>query len=359
MERTTDDGYSSWKSIGYTDEHCNFLPLPSAVMKRRDFSFVLGSGAFYWLVPAGRAAAHRSTGLIYDPIYLKHFIAPQHPESPERLRAILRGLEQQRLWPRLQHLRPQAGQTRELLRRVHGPAHVESIQQRYPRAHSAALYAAAGVNTALDQVCRGNWSNAFCAVRPPGHHAYRSGREEGFCYYNYVAAAVFHARRQHALRRILIVDWDYHHGNGTEAFFYSDPEVLFFSTHDLHAYPGTGSAERRGAGAGLGLNINVPLPCGTSDARMIQVFRQILLPAADRFAPELILLSAGFDSRASDLLGCFSVSDAGYAELTRMLLSLADRHCQGKLVSVLEGGYNLRGLSSAVCAHVRVLLSGA
>ncbi|MEX2516947.1 MAG: histone deacetylase, partial [Gammaproteobacteria bacterium] len=160
------------------------------------------------------------------------------------------------------------------------------------------------------------------------------------------------------LERILIVDWDYHHGNGTEAAFYDDPGVLFFSTHDINAYPGTGHSGDTGSGAGKGYTINVPLGCGATDADIIAAFRDRLLPAATDFKPEFILISAGFDSRESDLLGCYDITDAGFAELTRMMLELADQHCAGRLVSILEGGYNLQGNASAAAAHVGELVTG-
>jgi acetoin utilization deacetylase AcuC-like enzyme len=158
-------------------------------------------------------------------------------------------------------------------------------------------------------------------------------------------------------QRILIVDWDYHHGDGTESFFYEEPSVLYFSTHDWDAYPGTGDPARRGANAGLGYNVNVSLPCGATDADIVAAFTTQLVPAADAFMPDLVLISAGFDSRIDDRLGCFDVTDAGFAQLTRIVMAIAARHCQGRLVSLLEGGYNVRGLASAVETHVRTLLT--
>ena len=201
----------------------------------------------------------------------------------------------------------------------------------------------------------GQVKNAFCASRPPGHHATNTGREEGFCFFNHVAIAARYAQQQYGLKKILIADWDYHHGNGTEWAFYDDPSVLFFSTHDMYAYPGTGLPERTGNGKGEGFNINVHLPCGSGDEEILSAFEQYLLPAAEAFQPDLILLSAGFDSRIDDPLGCHNITDDGFQTLTRLMMQLADKYCQGRLVSVMEGGYQVSGLQQAVLAHVKAL----
>ena len=242
---------------------------------------------------------------------------------------------------------------------IHTRAHVESIRSRYGHSHEVAMAAVGGALAAVDAVGNGTVRNAFCAVRPPGHHARNTGREEGFCLYNTVAVAARYAQQVLHLDKILIVDWDYHHGNGTEEFFYTDPTVLYFSTHDFHAYPGTGDPARTGAGAGKGYNINVPLACGATDDDINRAFEEKLLPAARRFKPDLILISAGFDSRKDDLLGCFAVTDTGFARLTQMVMKIANEYCSGRIVSVLEGGYNMEGLASAVVSHVRALLETA
>jgi acetoin utilization deacetylase AcuC-like enzyme len=197
--------------------------------------------------------------------------------------------------------------------------------------------------------------NAFVCSRPPGHHARNSGREEGFCFFNHVAIGARHAQRRHGWRRVLIADWDYHHGDGTESLFYDDPTVLVFSTHDVNAYPRTGFASRTGSGAGDGFNINVPLACGATDDDIAAAFERQLVPAASRFRPDIVLISAGFDSRAGDRLGCFAIGDDGFARLTRIVMKIADTHCAGRIVSVLEGGYQSAGLASAVLAHVDAL----
>lgn len=201
-----------------------------------------------------------------------------------------------------------------------------------------------------------NLNNVFCLTRPPGHHALNTGREEGFCYYNTIAIAARYAQKEYGFKKILIVDWDYHHGNATEAMFYDDPDVLYFSTHDQYAYPGTGDPAKRGSGKGLGYNINVHLPCGTDDKKIIDVYQNILLPAAEDFAPDMILISAGFDSREEDLLGCFDVTDEAYITMTNIVMQIANKYCDGRLVSTLEGGYNLQGITDAVTVHMKTLL---
>jgi acetoin utilization deacetylase AcuC-like enzyme len=195
----------------------------------------------------------------------------------------------------------------------------------------------------------------FVLLAPPGHHAMNTGQEEGFCYYNHIAIAARYAQQVYKLKKILIIDWDYHHGNGTEWAFYSDPSVLFFSTHDMNNYPGTGSPARTGEGDGVGFNINVHLKCGATDDDIIKAFKDNLLPAADDFKPDLILISAGFDSRQDDLLGCHKITDKGFTQLTHIVKSIAANHCDGKIVSLLEGGYNIEGNASAVVAHVEAL----
>ncbi len=295
------------------------------------------------------------TGLAYDPLFLEHQLEPGHPESPHRLHAARDGLKRNGLLARTVKLNLLEDIEPHMLR-VHTAEHVASIKRRYGHSHKVAMAATAAGLAATAAVCESRLGNAFCLTRPPGHHALNTGREEGFCYYNTVAVAARYAQKTHGLAKILIVDWDYHHGNGTEAAFYDDPSVLFFSTHDRRAYPGTGDPRRTGAGRGEGYNINVHLDCGATDADLAAAFNRHLLPAADAFKPDLVIISAGFDSRKDDTLGCFDVSDDGFAELTKIMTRFAGRHCEGRLVSVLEGGYNPPGLASAVASHVKALL---
>ena len=216
-----------------------------------------------------------------------------------------------------------------------------------------ALAAVGGVLAAVDAVVAGRVHNAFCAIRPPGHHA-MSDRAMGFCLLSNVAIATRYVQKKHHLARVLIVDWDVHHGNGTQAAFYDDPAVLYFSVHRDRFYPGTGSALERGSGRARGSKINVPLPAGSGDRQYQEAFAQ-LGPAARAFRPDFVFVSAGFDAGRGDPLGGMSVSSQQYAAQTRIVRQIADTYCRGRLVSVLEGGYGLEGLAEAVEAHVRAL----
>jgi len=299
----------------------------------------------------------RRTGYVFHPDFLAYELAPGHPESPARARAIQAAMRASGLDERVLHLDPVAAEVASAaLTRIHPEAHVESVMRLRPTHHAQALTGVAAALAVTDAVLAGRLDNGFSAARPPGHHALADGREEGFCYYNNVAIAAAHARAVHGVERILIVDWDYHHGNATEAAFYRDPHTLFFSTHDLNAYPWTGFPDRHGEGPGAGTNVNVPLPCGVDDSGILKAFDERLLPLAEAFRPELVFISAGFDSRIDDLLGCFAVTDAGFTQLTERVLAIADRHAGGRVISCLEGGYLPEGNASATVHHVAALL---
>lgn len=298
---------------------------------------------------------NKTTGFVYDDIFLKHWLEVGHPESPQRLRSIMELMSHSQLIEDLVNI-PLKNNVLDQVLLIHTQAHTESLRVNYEESNEVALAAVGGILAATDQVCSGQIRNAFCATRPPGHHATNTGKIEGFCFYNGVAIASRYAQQKYGLRKVLIADWDYHHGNGTEASFYSEPSVLFFSTHDYYAYPGTGDPARRGEGEGVGLNINVHLACQSGDKEIIAAFEKKLLPAAHYFKPDLIIISAGFDSRRDDLLGCFDVSDEGYRKLTAMLMQMADQYCDGRIISVLEGGYTPAGLSTAVKTHVETLM---
>ncbi len=299
----------------------------------------------------------KNTGLVDDPVFLQHHIGPGHPETPDRVKFIHNALKETGLIEELLKISLKSDDVEAWIKTLHTDEHIASIKKNLPNAHHVADASIRGCLAAVDQVVTDKLDNAFCLTRPPGHHALNTGREEGFCYYNTIAIAARYAQKQYGFEKILIVDWDYHHGNATEAMFYDDPSVLYFSTHDYYAYPGTGDPTKKGRGDGEGYNINVHLPCGTDDQHFIDAYKNIMLPAAEKFKPDMIFISAGFDSREHDLLGCFDVTDAAYVTITKMLMQLADKTCDGRIVSLLEGGYYLQGIASAVTAHVKALMN--
>lgn len=309
------------------------------------------------------------TGFVYHQDYLQHDMGVGHPESPARLRAIMTKLEGAGVLARVTRIEPIEASD-EAIRQVHAPSYLTQLKTLAPsqgRASldsdtamspgslSAAYLAAGGALAAADAVMEGRVDNAFCALRPPGHHAERD-RAMGFCLFNNVAIAARHVQRRHGIGRVLIVDWDVHHGNGTQQSFYDDPSVLFFSTHQFPHYPGTGRATEQGTGKGAGLTVNVPLPAGQGDDAYRDVFERILVPAADSFKPEFVIVSAGFDAHRDDPLAGMALTEEGYAALSRIVLDIARRHCRGRVLSCLEGGYNLNALAASVERHVLALL---
>lgn len=306
--------------------------------------------------------------LLADPMCREHLEGREHPERPERFDAVMEGLSRAGLLERLGRVEPRAAtddelalcHTREYLRTAR---HDVETGHRFlstgdtditARSWDVASRAAGGVLHAVDAVLTGAARNAFCAVRPPGHHATRS-RGMGFCLLNNVALAARYAQRKHGVGRVAIIDWDVHHGNGTQDIFYEDGSVFFFSTHQWPLYPGTGRRDETGAGEGEGTTMNFPLPAGSGRAEVLGAVREELMPAMAEFRPELVLISAGFDSREGDLLGRFTLTDEDFADLTRAAMEIADGTAGGRVVSLLEGGYSLPGLASAAAAHVGVL----
>ncbi|MFO8239143.1 MAG: histone deacetylase [Prochlorococcaceae cyanobacterium] len=310
------------------------------------------------------------TGLVIDPAFRLHDTGLGHPESPRRLEAIEAELQRRGLLQRCRLIQPRPAVDREL-RRCHSARYLQTVRREVAygatqlstgdtsigeHSEDVARLAAGGTLAALDAVLAGRLDNAFAVVRPPGHHA-EADRGMGFCIFNNVALAARHAQAVHGLERVLIIDWDLHHGNGTQAIFWSDPSVLYASVHEWGNYPGSGAAEERGEGAGLGFTINCPLPSYSDGQGVLSALEAALAPASARFRPQLVLVSAGFDGHRADPLGHFLLEDADYTALSQLCLAIAGEHCQGRLVSVLEGGYGLKGLAGGAAAHVEALLA--
>ncbi len=309
------------------------------------------------------------TGLVYHPAYLEHDMGAGHPESPDRLRAIMQQLEQSGTAAQLLKITPRKAED-EWVTLVHTAKYVAALNRCTPTSGrvsldpdtsmspgslNAAYLAAGGALAAVDAIMSQQVDHVFCAVRPPGHHA-EAGRAMGFCLFNNVAIAARYVQKNYGLKRVLIVDWDVHHGNGTQHSFEDDPTILFFSTHQYPHYPGTGRAMERGTGAGEGFTINVPMEAGEGDEAYHTIFLKSLVPAADDFKPEFVIISAGFDAHRDDPLASMGLTEAGYADLTGIVAGIARRHAQGRILSSLEGGYNLTALSASVDAHIKALL---
>jgi acetoin utilization deacetylase AcuC-like enzyme len=298
---------------------------------------------------------------------LDHTPPPRHPERPERLQAIMRQLERTGLSKSCP-----AGivreATRDELARVHSEAYLDEVAEFEsagggpiehdtwinPGSNKAALLAAGAAIEAVSKVVSGPDRRALCLVRPPGHHA-RPGAPMGFCLYGNIAVAAADARKRLGLERILIVDFDVHHGNGTQEYFYKDGHVAFFSIHRYPFYPGTGAADETGSGPGLGFTRNVPVRYGTRRPDYLAAFRSGLEKLADKVRPELLLISAGFDAHAEDPVGDLGLDVEDFVALTREIVAIAETHAQGRIVSLLEGGYNVPILAGCVEAHLRAL----
>ena len=309
------------------------------------------------------------TALLLDSIYQQHDPGPGHPESVKRHVAITQALTDAGLVGKTQAIAPRAA-TLDEIALCHERGYIAQARKDVEaglddlstgdtaicaRSYEVAVQAVGGVLNAVDAVFAGKARNAFCAVRPPGHHA-RPAQGMGFCLFNNIAIAARHAQQKHGAQKVAIVDWDVHHGNGTQDIFYEDGSVLFCSTHQSPLYPFTGHANETGRGKGQGCTLNLPFPARTGMSMIGAAFTDRLLPAIDAFKPDLILISAGFDSRIDDPLGQFRLTDDDFVALTKLLLESAQNHCEGRLVSILEGGYNIQGLASAVTHHVQTLI---
>lgn len=306
------------------------------------------------------------TGVVVDQEYLKHFPGKSHPERPERIQVLLdlaSGLGNEKF----QLLSPKAA-SRADIEHTHGADHVRLVEStskvnRYALdgdtitcrdSFGVGLLAVGGFLTLLDSIAAKEVQNGFALVRPPGHHALRN-RAMGFCLFNSMAIGAEYLKRAHGANKILIMDWDVHHGNGTQDAFYDDPSVLFISTHQFPFYPGSGAVNEVGAGAGEGYTINVPLPAGCANTEYLQVFQDVVVPAAEKFKPEWILVSAGFDPHRRDPLGGMGVNEEGFAAMARKLVTLAERFADARIALLLEGGYDLAGLRNSVAAVLNEL----
>jgi len=309
-----------------------------------------------------------TTALVYDPIFLKHETGTHHPESPERLKVIISALQNDEpLWTRLLHQAPRSVTDKDIMR-CHSYRLIDHIQSLCEggvpfidrdtsicdESFAIAKLAAGAAVVGVDQVFKGEADNAIALVRPPGHHA-TSDHAMGFCLFNNVAIAARYAQVHYGADRVLIVDWDVHHGNGTQEIFYRDPSVFYFSTHQYPYYPGTGAANERGLDKGEGATLNIPIAEGTPAEAHRQVFNEALQAIEKAFPPDLIIISAGFDSRRDDPLGGLMLEDSDFREMTMQLMEIADRQAKGRIVSVLEGGYNLETLGETVRTHIEAM----
>jgi len=306
-----------------------------------------------------------ATLFITHPDCVAHDPGTGHPESPARLEAVLAAMEEPQFRTLIRREAPLGSKADAA--RVHGEQFVEAVLASVPQSGraaldpdtilskqsgQAALRAIGAITSAVDAVMAGEANNGFCAVRPPGHHA-EPDRPMGFCLFNSIAIAARHAQKVGGLGRIAIVDFDVHHGNGTQAVAEDDPSLFFASSHQFPLYPGTGAADE----TGVGNVVNVPLPAGASGANFRRAYETAILPALDAFAPELVLVSAGFDAHRADPLAGLELEEADFAWVTSRLLEAAQRHARGRLVSILEGGYDLRALAGSAAAHVQALMT--
>ncbi len=308
-----------------------------------------------------------TTLLLTHPACLEHITPAGHPERPDRLRAVLRELDDDRFQALLREEAPAAAF--EDIALCHPPEFVEAIREAIPAQGlaridadttmspgtlEAVLRATGAAMRAVDDVIARKVDNAFCAVRPPGHHA-ETTRAMGFCIFNIIAIAARHAQKRHGVDRVAIVDFDVHHGNGTQQIFWSDPNVMYCSTHEMPLFPGTGAPSERGLHNNI---VNGPLRAGDGGERFREVFEQLILPRAAAFKPQMLFISAGFDAHMRDPLANLNLVEADFAWATTKLMEIADASASGRIVSVLEGGYDLQGLSRSAAAHVVTLMHG-
>ena len=307
------------------------------------------------------------TGLAYHSDYVNHDTGAGHPERPDRVRAGIQALQASDYWEQLHRIEPTHAAV-EQIRYAHTSDYIDHVRRCcegeinldydtpvVKESFDIARLSTGGLLRAVDAVMAGTVRHAFALVRPPGHHATPS-RSMGFCLFNNVAVAVRYLQREHGLGKVAIVDWDVHHGNGTQDIFYADPSVFFFSIHQSPLYPGTGAANQTGSGNAVGTTLNTPVPPGSDIDTYVEVFKKELAPALLDFSPDFILISAGFDAHQRDPLATIKLTGEGFATLTSIVLDIAAETAAGRIVSALEGGYSLKGLSESIVAHVGQLV---
>jgi acetoin utilization deacetylase AcuC-like enzyme len=300
------------------------------------------------------------TGIVKDERYMDHVAMDYHPETNQRLKVLHDMLQEPEMNGKFPLISPRMASEKDLAL-IHVPSYIELVastaKRPYtmldpdtyacPKSYETAKLAVGGNLAAVDQVVEGKVKNAFALIRPPGHHA-ESNRAMGFCLFNNVAIAAQYALKTHQLKKAMIIDWDLHHGNGTQHAFYERADVLYFSSHQYPYYPGTGHINETGSGSGRGFTVNVPLAAGPGDAEYTKIFEEILEPIALEYKPDIVFVSAGFDIYYQDPLGGMQVTPRGFANLTRIVMDFAEKVCHGRLVFVLEGGYHLEGLRDSV-----------
>ncbi len=308
------------------------------------------------------------TGLVFHEDFLLHNAGAGHPERADRLKSIVKNLTTTNLMEKLELINPELADVK-WIEKIHTPEYIKSVEKACElgytqldadtgicaESYRIALLAVGESLIAADAIMKEKITNAFCAIRPPGHHAEKN-RALGFCLFNNIAITAKYLQQKHAIEKILIIDWDVHHGNGTQNAFYEDATVFYFSIHQSPHYPGTGLINETGIRKGERFTLNVPLTAGHGDEDYIEAFQSKLLPAANKFKPDFILISAGFDAHRDDPLAGMQLTETGFAKLTEIAADLADEFCNGKIISFLEGGYNLEKLAASVAAHIEILI---
>ena len=310
----------------------------------------------------------KNIGFVYHEEYLKHDTGSEHAERPDRLKAIVEHLDKTGKLKNLRQLRPVPASL-DWIQKVHPMSYIQMIERRClagetvldsgdthvcKDSYAVALLAVGGVLRAIDEVIEGNATKVFCTVRPPGHHA-ETHSVMGFCLFNNVAIGARYAQQKYGIDRVAILDWDVHHGNGTQEIFWTDPSVLYISTHQYPLWPGTGASNEAGEEAGDGFTLNCPMRPGSGEQEFIEAFHGRIMPALHKFRPELLMISAGFDAHRDDPLANINLTEQSFATMTVFATEIASKYCGGRIVSVLEGGYNLDALAKSVEAHLNAL----